>query len=60
MKIDYIYPPFIFTDNGKRILIKDLTGTPRIGADLTDDLEVITSLVDADCMNGVCSFGDKK
>jgi hypothetical protein len=60
MIINYIYPPFIFTDDGKRIRIDELKGTPRVGAELTEKLEVLTSLVDADCMNGVCNWGDKK
>jgi hypothetical protein len=54
LKIDYIYPPFIFTDNGKRILIKDLKGTPRIGAELSEDLEVIGTIDNGECINGVC------
>jgi len=37
----------VFTDNGRRIMIKDLKGTPRVGAELTEDLQVIVG--DPEC-----------
>ena len=54
MIINYIYPPFVFTDDGKRIRIDELKGTPRVGAELTEELEVLNNIVDTDCIGGQC------
>lgn len=54
MKIDYIYAPFVFTDTGRRIPISELSGDPKVGAELSDTLEVLSNTTDENCVNGVC------
>ena len=54
MKIDYINYPWVFTDTGKRYLIKEIKGTPRVGAVLDEELKVLSNSNDSDCVSGVC------
>ena len=54
MKIEFIHHPFVFTDTGKRHLIEDLTGTPKVGAELSENLEVLTNTSDENCVGGAC------
>ncbi len=54
MKIDFINYPFVFTDAGTRHQINEIKGTPRVGAVLDDELNVLSNAVDTDCINGVC------
>ena len=54
MKIDFINYPFVFTDAGTRHEISEIKGTPRVGAILDEELNVLGSSVDSDCVNGVC------
>lgn len=54
MKIEFISYPFVFTDEGTRHEIKDITGTPRIGSELDEQLNVVSSVVNTDCVAGVC------
>jgi len=65
MKIDYINPPWVFTDNGKRINMSEIIGQVRIGCTLGEDGErfkVTGNLADENCLNGVCDLKmpDKK
>lgn len=54
MKIEFINYPYIFTDNGKRLNISEVNGTPRVGAMLDDQLNVLNQAQDSDCISGVC------
>ncbi len=54
MKIDFINYPFVFTDEGTRHQISEIKGTPRVGAMLDAELNVLNNAVDSDCINGVC------
>lgn len=54
MKIEFINYPFVFTDKGTRHEIDEINGTPRVGAELDDELNVVRSVADGDCVNGVC------
>jgi hypothetical protein len=54
MKIDFINYPFVFTDEGTRHQINEIKGTPRVGAMLDEELNVLNNAVDSDCINGVC------
>lgn len=54
MKIEFISYPFIFTDKGTRHHVSEITGTPRVGSELDEDLNVVSSTANTDCVNGVC------
>ena len=54
MKIEFINYPFVFTDEGTRHNISEINGTPRVGAMLDNQLNVLNNAVDSDCINGVC------
>jgi len=54
MKIEFINHPYVFTDAGTRHEIKDIKGTPRVGAVLDENLNIVGSDVDTDCVSGVC------
>lgn len=54
MKIDFIQYPFVFTDAGSRHLVEDIKGTPRVGAELDNELNVMSNVTNSDCVNGVC------
>lgn len=54
MKIEFINHPFVFTDAGTRHEISEIKGTPRVGAVLDDELNVLSSAMDTDCVSGVC------
>lgn len=54
MKIEFINFPYVFTDAGTRHDIKEINGTPRVGAMLDENLNVLNNAVDSDCINGVC------
>lgn len=54
MTIEFINYPYVFTDQGTRHEISEIKGTPRVGAVLDADLNVLSSAVDTDCVNGVC------
>ena len=57
MIIEYINYPFVYTDDGYKINISQIEGTPRIGSELISNgdfytISAITS--DTECINGVC------
>ena len=54
MRIEFINYPYVFTDEGSRHHVEDIKGTPRIGAELDVDLNVLSSTANTDCVNGVC------
>jgi len=54
MKIEFIAHPYVFTDKGTRHHIKEIKGTPRIGSELDEELNVLNSNANSDCVNGVC------
>jgi hypothetical protein len=58
MKIEFINPPFVFTDDGKRIHFDNIKGQIFKGSTLKaineTDYEVTGSEVDPDCVGGVC------
>lgn len=54
MKIEFINVPYVFTDAGTRHEIREINGTPRVGAMLDEQLNVLNNTVDSDCVNGVC------
>ncbi|MBN2794235.1 MAG: hypothetical protein JXR88_02430 [Clostridia bacterium] len=54
MKIEFIHYPFVFTDAGTRHNISEIKGTPRVGAMLDEDLNVMFNAEDSDCVSGVC------
>lgn len=54
MKVEYINYPFVFTDDGKRINVAEIKGTPRVGSELDEDLKVLNNTTNSDCVNGVC------
>ena len=57
MKIEYINFPAVYTDDGQRIEVKDIVGTPRVGSDLIEEegkCIVQAVSVDTECVNGVC------
>lgn len=56
MRIDFIHKPFVYTNTGKRIEIDKIKGTPRVGAELSEDLEVLSANYDPDCVGGVCDW----
>lgn len=54
MKIEFINYPYVFTNEGSRHHIEDIKGTPRIGAELDLELNVVSNNANSDCVNGVC------
>ena len=57
MKIDYINPPWVFTDDKRRINMSEIIGIPRIGCTLGEDGErfkVTGNNANEDCVGGVC------
>lgn len=52
--IAYINPPFVFTAQGKRHELKDIQGTPRVGAVIDDTLTIVGNANDSECVGGVC------
>lgn len=54
MKIEFISYPFVFTDEGTRHHVKEITGTPRVGSELDENLQVISANVNVDCVGGAC------
>lgn len=54
MKIEFINYPFVFTDEGSRLHVEEIQGTPRVGAELDNDLNVMSNVTNSDCVNGVC------
>lgn len=54
MKIEFINYPYVFTDAGTRHNVTEIKGTPRVGAMLDQDLQILNNAVDSDCINGVC------
>jgi hypothetical protein len=54
MKIEFIAHPYVFTDKGTRHNIKEIKGTPRIGSELDEELNVLSTSSNAECVNGVC------
>lgn len=54
MKIEFINYPFVFTDAGTRHHVEELNGTPRVGSEIDEQLNVLNSTSNSDCVNGVC------
>ena len=54
MKIEFIAYPYVFTDQGTRHHIKEISGTPRVGSELDEELKVLSSTSNSDCVGGAC------
>jgi hypothetical protein len=60
MKIVHIQPPYVFTDDGKRIEIDEIRGFPRVGQELRFDekaghsYDILAITNDSECVSGVC------
>jgi len=57
MKIDFIHFPYAFTNDGKRIDVRDIEGNPHVGVVLevvNDKYRVKGISNDSDCVGGVC------
>ncbi len=54
MKIEFINFPFVFTDEGTRHHVSEINGTPRVGCELDQELNVMNNNVNSDCVGGVC------
>lgn len=54
MKIEFINYPYVFTTEGTRHNVSEITGIPRVGAILDKALNVLSQDIDTDCINGVC------
>jgi hypothetical protein len=53
--IEYINSPWVYTSTNERIAIFDIKGTPRIGAELNDNNEVMASNGDSsECVGNAC------
>lgn len=57
-KIDFIQPPFVFTADGKRLVLDKIDGNVRIGSSIEEQengrWKVVGNNVDPDCVGGVC------
>lgn len=54
MKIEFINYPYVFTDEGTRIHVEDIKGTPRVGSEIDSQMTIMNSNANSDCVNGVC------
>lgn len=57
MKIDFIHYPYAFTNDGKRIDVREIEGNPHVGVVLevvNDKYRVKGIADDSDCVGGVC------
>lgn len=54
MKIEFISYPYVFTDEGTRHHVKEISGTPRVGSELDTELNVMNNTANSDCVGGVC------
>lgn len=57
MVIVFIKHPYCFTDDGERLNLDDIEGTPKVGSELKKFkdkylIKAVTS--DSECVNGVC------
>lgn len=53
-KIEHITYPYVFTELGRRHHVKELTGTPRVGSEIDEDLVVLTNIIDPNCIGSKC------
>lgn len=57
MRIDFIHYPYAFTNDGRRIDIREIEGHPQVGVLLEiveDKYRVVGILEDSECVGGVC------
>lgn len=57
MSIVHIQFPFAFTDNGKRLNVKEIEGSVRVGTvieEIEGKYRVAGVTNDSDCVTGVC------
>jgi len=57
MKINFIHYPYAFTNDGKRIDVREIEGNPHVGVVLevvNDKYRVKAISNDSDCVGGVC------
>ena len=55
--VEFIQFPFAFTNDGKRINIKEVEGSVRVGSKIEEvegKYRVIGSSNDSECVSGVC------
>lgn len=53
-KIMYVNHPYVYTDTQERFEFKELKGKPVVGAEIDENMNIVTSNVDPDCVGGVC------
>ena len=56
MKIIHVQHPYVFTDTNERFEFKEINGTPRVGSELDEELNVLGNFVDENCTSGLCSL----
>jgi len=54
MKIVHVQHPYVFTDTNERFEFKEINGTPRVGSELDEELNVLNNTTNTDCVGGVC------
>lgn len=57
MNVVFIAYPYAFTADGKRVDIRHIEGTVRVGANLQESdgkFKVICNTMDSDCVSGQC------
>ncbi|MDO9518438.1 MAG: hypothetical protein Q7J10_10400 [Methanosarcinaceae archaeon] len=57
MKIDFIHYPYAFTNDGKRIDVREIEGHPHVGVviEIVGDKYRVAGISDeSDCVSGVC------
>jgi hypothetical protein len=64
MKIVHIQYPYVITDEGQRIDIDAIHGTPKVGSELVEDefelggangyYNILAVTSDSECVSGVC------
>jgi hypothetical protein len=52
MKIEFINYPFVFTDDGRRLHINELNGTPRVGSLIDEEMNIVSGNNDDGCVGG--------
>lgn len=54
MKIVHVAYPYVITDKGTRHHVKEIKGTPRVGSEIDEELNVLNNTANSDCVGGVC------
>lgn len=54
MQIETIVYPYVYTDTGQRYHVSEFPVTPKVGAMIDENLNVIGNANDSECVSGVC------